>query len=279
MISDQLEVLWNLSFGDSTRILVRRLDSNFHFSSTQVQLRESIGSFFNDNGLNNPLIPQLMLANFLLSPPGLLQINNVDDYFPQWLASAYRELYEGVSITSSSTQNKSSQFTPNPTLNTPSSPEFGEFPSSLKELVSNRIHLNRLLGLSNLYYIDPEDREICSDLTTLRTSLAAAIDSCPENDLETLWSTDLGDRYWSLVRSGIQNEPLSSHDEAIKQATVTRLNPASQGGFGTPGAVNAFLVAMMYFLPGTMKVDDADQKIPSWLLANYKSIFAQAMSA
>ena len=42
----------------------------------------------------------------------------------------------------------------------PAAPDFGAFPSSLQELVGNRIHLNRILGLS-IYYIDPEDREIC----------------------------------------------------------------------------------------------------------------------
>ena len=42
----------------------------------------------------------------------------------------------------------------------PLQPDFGQFPDTLQELVGNRIQLNRLLGLSNLYYIDPEDQEI-----------------------------------------------------------------------------------------------------------------------
>ena len=42
--------------------------------------------------------------------------------------------------------------------------DFGDFPNSLKELVNNRIQLNRMLGLSNLYYIDPEDEEILKEL-------------------------------------------------------------------------------------------------------------------
>ena len=73
-------------------------------------------------------------------------------------------------------------------------------------MVGNRIQLNRLLGLSNLYYIDPEDQEILQELRQVRLSLIEAIERCPESDLDQLWSTDLGDRYWALVRSGIQKE-------------------------------------------------------------------------
>ena len=72
------------------------------------------------------------------------------------------------------------------------------FPSTLQELVGNRIQLNRLLGLSNLYYIDPEDQEILQELRQVRLSLIEAIERCPESELEGLWATDLGDRYWAL---------------------------------------------------------------------------------
>ena len=47
-------------------------------------------------------------------------------------------------------------------------PNFGDFPSTLGEFVSNRLQLNRLLGLSNLYYIDPEDAEIRAELLQMR---------------------------------------------------------------------------------------------------------------
>ena len=91
-------------------------------------------------------------------------------------------------------------------------PDFGVFPSTLQELVGNRIQLNRLLGLSNLYYIDPEDKEILQELRQVRF-LIEAIERCPESELEGLWATDLGDRYWALVRSGIQKEALTPAEE------------------------------------------------------------------
>ena len=174
------------------------------------------------------------------------------------------------------------QVTPTQTQQVPSTqppqPDFGAFPSTLQELVANRIQLNRMLGLSNLYYIDPEDQEILQELRLVRLSLIDAIDRCPESELEKIWSTDLGDRYWSLVRSGIQKESLTPAEEHRKQAATQALNTAVGGGFGKPRSLNAFLIAMVLYEPGTMRVDGAEQKLPSWLLHQYQQIFAESLS-
>ena len=242
-------------------------------------MRNSIGDYFNSHGLNDPLVPRLMIANFLFSPPGLLKINNASDYFPSWLFKVYVDLYEpsanAVSEVSTTQQNQDRSVPSNPAPQ-PDKINFGPFPDTLLDLTSNRLHLNRILGLSNLHYIDPDDEEIAIELCDVRSSLAVSILNCPESTLEQLWSTELGDRYWSLVRSGIQKRPLSESDASIKQNAVNQLNPTSGGGFGTPGALNSFLVAMMFFVPGSMKVDDAQNKIPNWLYVPYKSIFEDA---
>jgi len=276
---DQLAALWGTPFGEVTRHLVRQLNPQTQFSPSQIARRESIGGWFNQHGLSHPLAPQLMVANFLYSPPGLLTINNPEQYFPEWLLGAYRELYQG--------QHNPAQHRPAQPTSTapaavptafaaPSAPDFGAFPATLHDLVDNRIQLNRMLGLSNLYYIDPEDQEILAELVELRSNLAEAIQRCPEADLERLWATDLGDRYWAMVRSGVQKEPLNPADESRKQAVSVALTPSlGGGGFGSPGALNAFLIAMLYYLPGTMKVDEPQQKLPQWLLSAYEQIFAQ----
>ena len=273
--ADQLEALWASPCGQATRELVRQLNPQHPFTPEQVSLREAFGTRLNQGGLSQPLAPQLMLANFLLSPPGLLCINNAEQFFPTWLAAAYRELYEVGAPAAAATP---PQPAPMP-VPVPQAPDFGTFPASLQELVGNRIQLNRLLGLSNLYYIDPEDQEIRQELEQVRSNLVDAIDRCPEAQLEQLWSTDLGDRFWALVRSGIQKEALTPGDQARKQAAVRKLDPGAGGGFGTPGATNAVLIIMVYFLPGTMKVDAAEQKLPAWLLPHYQQVFAQALPA
>lgn len=274
--ADQLEALWASPCGQATCALVRQLNPQHPFTPDQVSTREQIGARLNQDGLSQPLAPQLMLANFLLSPPGLLRINNAEQFFPAWLAAAYRELYEpGGAAAAAPAQIPASI----PPQSIPQPPDLGVFPATLQELVGNRIQLNRLLGLSNLYYIDPEDQEIRQELEQVRAHLVEAIERCPEHQLEQFWSTDLGDRYWALVRSGIQKEALAPADEARKQAAVRKLDSGAGGGFGTPGATNAFLIAMVYFLPGTMRVEGAEQKLAGWLLPHYQQVFAQALPA
>ena len=278
--ADQAQALWSSGFGTVSKNLISELTPDFSFTPDQVSLRDSISSLLNERGLDHPSSVQLMLATFLLSPPGLFMINNADKYFPGWFVNEYRAIYVNIespvavnqSITSTSTDQDSSA-SELPT------PDFGPCPSTLQDWSTSRVHLNRLLGLSNLYFIDPEDKEIASELLGVRRSLASSIDLCDESSLEEFWGSDLGDRYWSLVRSGIQNEPLSDDDISIKDKCVTLLNPSLGGGFGKPRAINAFLVSMMYFAPGQMKVDNPEQKIPSWLLHSYNSIFADAIAS
>ena len=263
--SDQLEALWGSSFGHVSRELIRQLTPDFRFSSDQVSRRDQINQQLMQRGLQHPLAAQQLLAVFLYSPPGLMQVANARQNLPGWLAHAYEEIY-----LSDPTEK------PQPHVAAPAEsemPEFGTFPGSLQELVGNRIHLNRILGLSNLYYIDPEDREICEELMDVRTQLVDIILAAPEDSLESIWAGDFGDRYWSMVRSGIQRETLRPEDEQRKSKAINQLSPQTGGGFGTPGACNAFLVAMLYFAPGTMQVADAERQVPAWIFTNYQQIF------
>ena len=79
--NDQLENIWNSAIGSTTTSLVKSLDRDFHFTADQVAIRTSLGSFLSENGLGHPLSAQVM-SQLLLSPPGLLTINNIDQFFP-----------------------------------------------------------------------------------------------------------------------------------------------------------------------------------------------------
>ena len=57
-------------------------------------------------------------------------------------------------------------------------------------------------------------------------SLIEAIERCPEQQLESIWETDLGDRYWALVRSGIQKEAMTPSEEQKKHSVTQKLNPS-----------------------------------------------------
>ena len=276
---DLLPSLWSSPVGESTKQLVRQLDFQYAFTSDQIALRNAIGQRL-QAGFQAPLAIQLLIVNFLYSPPGLLTIQNPQVNLPSWLLSDYQSLYEAVPSVPAAVS-EPAVAAPAQTQQVPATslpqPDFGVFPATLQELVGNRIQLNRLLGLSNLYYIDPEDQEILQELRQVRLSLISAIERCPESELEKIWATDLGDRYWALVRSGIQKESLAPAEEHKKQAVTQALNPAAGGGFGRPGAVNAFLIAMVLFEPGTMQVEGAEHKLPGWLFPQYQQVFAESL--
>ena len=268
---DVLESLWNSPVGDATRQLVARLTPSTFLPPAQVELRESLAREL-QQGLQQPGAIKRMIANFLFSPPGKLRIANPDANLPAWLVPGYKTLYELGQPANSA---PAPQAIPRPLQH----PDFNTFPSSLQEFANNRIQLNRLLGLSNLYYIDPEDQEILQELRQLRLQLAQLILHCPEQQLEGLFSTDLSDRYWALVRSGVQKEPLQPTEDQLKAAATAKLQPSSGGGFGTPGAVNALIVAMIFYAPGSMQVEDAEHKLPVWILRGYLEVFAHALPA
>ena len=277
---DQLEALWKGGFGDLTQKMVKQLSAQSVFSQDQVALRQALNKQIGDLGLGQPLAHQLLLAAFLLSPPGLLKVANVERQLPSWLANAYKHMYESaqlVTLGGDAPRSQASGSSPN-TAALPN-PDFGAFPESLEALVGNRIQLNRLLGLSNLYYIDPEDQEICQELLELRRSLAGLIEVASEQDLERIWATDFGDRYWALVRSGVQKEALAAADQQIKDRATNQLNPNAGGGFDRPGALRALLVAMMFYAPGSMRVEAPEQKLPSWLLSSYRQVFEEAQAS
>jgi hypothetical protein len=46
-------------------------------------------------------------------------------------------------------------------------------------------------------------------------------------------------------------------------------------GLEKPAGLKAFLGAMMYYPPGKMKVSNADQRLPAWLLPTYRAVFEE----
>ncbi|WP_186500893.1 hypothetical protein [Synechococcus sp. A15-60] len=284
---DVLEHLWVGTAGQVTREMVAQLNLTSYFSEPQLALRNRLGEFLRE-GFQQPGAVKATIATFLLSPPGQFRIVNPESHLPGWLVPTYRTLYEqGQSSFNQATTVEQSPVAASPQppaipSATPSSlptPQFGEFPATLAELINNRLQLNRLLGLSNLYYIDPEDEEIRDELLQLRQHLAEVLLIADDTTLEAAFTSDFSDRYWALVRSGIQSVPLSSEMEQLKERIKHKLNPLQGGGFGQPGAAAAFVVAMMLYQPGTMQVDSAEQKLPSWLLPGYQEIFSSALNA
>ena len=269
--TDLLEMLWQSAVGKATIDLVEELKEDTQLMPAEIELRNEINTKLSE-GLQQPLATQLLSANFLFSPKERLRIQNPEQSLPAWFVTIYRKLYEtSIDSNFSSNINQSQQ-----EINTQNN-DLTKFPDNLQDLISNKIQLNRMLGLSNLYYIDPEDKEILDELLEVRRSFCQAIQRCTESSLEELWTNHLQERYWSMVRCGIQSQDLSQIDDEIKTTAVKTLSPGMGGGFDKPGATNALLIALLYFEPGTLTINEPEKNIPIWLRENFNEIFLQPL--
>jgi len=265
---DALEHLWCGPIGDATKNLIGQLTPNTQFSQAQLQLRGQLAQRL-QQGLLQPGALKLLIASFLFIPPGKLRIENPEINFPAWLLPDYRALYEGAAPPA-----------PAPAAAAAASgPQLEPFPTSLAGFASNRIQLNRLLGLSNLYYIDPEDQEILEEVRELRLKLAELILAADAQALEAAFSGELGDRYVALLRSGVQKEPLQPAEEALKQSWVAALPGWPQLDASQAGQLNAYVVAMSYVEPAQWQLSQPELQLPGWLLQHYNQLVGSAVSS
>ena len=88
---DLLPSLWSSPVGEATKSMVKALTPQTPFTPEQVATRDAIGARL-QHGFQAPMAVQLLLANFLYSPPGLLTIANAEAQLPEWLISDYRDV-------------------------------------------------------------------------------------------------------------------------------------------------------------------------------------------
>ncbi|QNJ27849.1 hypothetical protein [Synechococcus sp. A15-24] len=111
-------------------------------------LRDELSTKLRVAGVESSEGQQLLLCLMLLYAPGSMKVEDAASKLPQWLYEIYSKRNDSVI--------KSQQYAV----------------SSIDDEkidFDNRIFLNRILGLSNLYYIDPEDKEISDELKQVRS--------------------------------------------------------------------------------------------------------------
>ncbi|MEM1171161.1 MAG: glycosyltransferase [Cyanobacteria bacterium P01_H01_bin.35] len=128
--------------------------------------------------------------------------------------------------------------------------------------------INRLVGCVNLYKIDPNDQSLIEELRQVRKQIADFWLDVPPKNLETIYQGKVRKAYLGLLASGIQNEPQTEEEEKfIKELADTSI------GLTNPKGINALLGGMLYFPPGKMLVRDAKNRLPHWLINDYKQVF------
>ncbi|MGB8687446.1 MAG: glycosyltransferase [Microcoleus sp.] len=201
-------------------------------------------------GLVHPKALNALLAAMLYFPPGTMRIPDARNRLPQWLIGDYEQVFEAENaVNSESTSELLAQYI--------QSPQF----------------VNQLLGCVNLYRIDSSDASVVLELRQIRKQLADFWLTVPPEKLETFYQGEVRKGYQAILKSGLQAESMTD----AEQKFLEQLTEISKG-LVHPQAINALLGAMLYFVPGKMRVPDANTRLPKWLIDDYEKVFESALA-
>ena len=176
--TDFLEPLIESPFGRVYKLFLERCCSEKFSGSEADNRRNALSQHLRQVGCESPEGWAILLALFPFFPPDQLKVEDASSKLPGWLYTLYSSRYEAP------------QAAPSPT-------------SSTGQLgFDDRIFLNRVLGLSNLYYIDPEDKEILQELREVRLQTIQLMLSVGRDELGRQFQSDFGDRFWAMAQSG-----------------------------------------------------------------------------
>ncbi|MEB3234845.1 MAG: hypothetical protein VKM98_05415 [Cyanobacteriota bacterium] len=254
--ADFVEPLLASPFGRVYRLFLERCCRSSFEQPEAVQLRDALSQQLRAVGFESGEGHALMLALMLFFPPGNMRVDDAAAKLPGWLLELYRQRYEaaGTAVTAQTPQ----AATPTGT------PSFGD-----------RIFLNRMLGLSNLYYIDPEDQEILQELRQVRLQTVQLLLSCNSRELGEHFGADFGDRYWAMAQSGVQKEPLDAQEAAQRDAIQQWLSTTPQS-LHSEGGIQRFAAALLFSPPGSVRLANPEQNLPAWFIEGFRRYSSMA---
>ena len=198
-----------------------------------------------------------LLAIFPYFPPQQLKVDDAAGKLPSWLHNLYCARYEPPTDSGSESG--------------PASASTGA--ASFED----RIFLNRILGLSNLYYIDPEDKEILQELREVRLQTVQLMLSVSRDELSRQFQSDFGDRFWAMAQSGVQKENLDAKEISQRDSLQRWLRETPQS-LHQDGGIQRFAAVLLFNTPGSVRLSDPDSNLPAWFAEGYKRFCSMALS-
>ncbi|MEG4244009.1 FkbM family methyltransferase [Microcoleus sp. MON2_D6] len=246
--AENLETAYKSVSGNSYKILLK---SDFQrqpmIESEQIFLQQLTQI---SKGLVHPKAVNALLAAMLYFPPGTMRIPDARNRLPHWLIGDYEQVFEmEATVKSESTSDLLAQYI--------QSPQFA----------------NQLLGCVNLYRIDPSDESVVLELRQIRKQMADFWLTLPSEKLESFYRGEVRKGYQAILSCGLQAESMTEAEQKFLQ----QLTEISKG-LVQPQAINALLGAMLYFVPGKMRVPDARTRLPQWLVEDYEKVFESAFT-
>jgi hypothetical protein len=253
--ADFLEPLLASPFGRVYRLFLERCCLSSPRQPATVQQRDQLSQLLRSSGFQGEQGPQLLLALMPFFPPGQMKVDDAPAKLPGWLLEIYQLRYEAAASQPSSPAQPTGQ------------PSFND-----------RIFLNRMLGLSNLYYIDPEDQEILAELRQVRLQTVTLMLNASREELGRHFAADFGDRFWAMAQSGVQKEALSA-EEARCRDEIQQWLSTTPRSLLVEGGIQRFAAALLFNPPGAVQLANPEQNLPAWFVEGFKRFNSMAVAA
>lgn len=253
--SDFLEPLLTSPFGRVYRLFLERCCNEKLSSSASESRRDELSQQLRQSGCDLPEGWATLLAVFPYFPPQQLKVEDAAAKLPSWLHNLYSARYEPPT-------DESSASTP-------------KVAPSGKPALDDRIFLNRMLGLSNLYYIDPEDQEILKELREVRLQTMQLMLSVSKDELARQFQADFGDRFWAMAQSGIQKENLDANEISQRDALQQWLSETPQS-LHQEGGIQRFAAVLLFNTPGSVRLANPERNLPAWFVDGFKRFCSMA---
>ncbi|MBP0005272.1 MAG: glycosyltransferase [Cyanobacteria bacterium SBC] len=251
--TEQLQEAYNGEIGKAFQAILKSDFQKESLSESDQQYRQELTEL--GAGLAKPKALNALMGAMLYYPDDQMKVRDARNRLPAWLVADYETVFETEQPTTAEPITASST----PQTQTASTEFSTEF-------------LNRLVGCVNLYDIDPSDQSIIGELRQLRHQITVKLMAQAPENLEVLYAGEVGKVYKSLLRSGFQKEPVTEAENQVKQQLAQIWKSENN-----PRSINAILSIFLYFSPGTMKVQDAPNRLPTWLYNDYADVFESVL--
>ena len=255
---DFLEPLLASPFGRVYRLFLERCCTEKLPGSAAEERKNALSQKLRVSGVQAPEGHGFLLALMPFFQPGNLQVEDAPSKLPGWLLELYQLRYQPAN--------------PAPW------PEQSTAAPSGSPSFDDRIFLNRMLGLSNLYYIDPEDQEILQELRQVRLQTVELLLGVSNGVLGEHFRRDFGDRFWAMAQSGVQNEPLD-FQESAKRDEIQSWLTHTPNSLKQEGGIQRFSAAILFNAPGSVRLADPERNLPAWFLEGYQRYCSMALAA
>ena len=251
--TDFLEPLLSSPFGRVYKLFLERCCKERFQGAVAESRCNSLSQQLRQVGCDTPEGWAVLLALFPFFPPDQLKVEDAADKLPKWLHTLYVARYEAPEPSPASTA-------------TAGQPSFAD-----------RIFLNRILGLSNLYYIDPEDQEILQELREVRLQTIKLMLSVGRAELGQQFQSDFGDRFWAMAQSGVQKESLDAN-EVQQRDSIQQWLSQTPNSLHQDGGIQRFAAVLLFNAPGSVRLANPEQNLPAWFMDGYKRYCSMAQA-